>query len=186
MEVAGYGSNTAHRAPGQDYRSQDTDTAVDPDSAPSAGGLAVRLEPAGHRTVVARDHSWEVAAVRTGVRPDRDDPGSTGGLRDNTGQTWDRSVPAGTHGRSTSPEGTGCRVVPRSSWAPGAAVDSASGPDGSTGSVDRTDRNDRRTAIGTKDRHLSTGHRCPCCPQLTKTAVGLAIAPGSQTLVAVW
>lgn len=128
--------------------------AVDRDSAPSAGGLAVRLEPAVHRPAVARDHSWEVALVRTGVHPDQDDPGSTGGLWDSTGQTWGRSVPVDTRGRSTSPEDTGCRVVPRSSWAPGAAVDSASGPDGSTGSVDRTDRNDRRAAIGTTDRHL--------------------------------
>lgn len=95
-------------------------------------------------------------------------------------------MPADRRGRSTSPEDTGCRVVPRSSWAPGAAVDSASGPDGGTGLVDRTDRNDCRTAIGTTDRHLLAGHRCPCCPQLMTTVVGLAIAPGSQTLVAVW
>lgn len=172
MEVAGYGSNTALRAPGQDYRSQDTDMAVDRDSAPSVGGLAVRLEPAVHRAAVARDHSLEVAVVRTCVHPDRDDPGSTGGLWGSTGQTWDRSVPVDTHGRSTSPGDTGRRVVPRSSWAPGAAVDSASGPDGSTGFVDRTDRNDRRAAIGTTDRLLLAGHRCPCCPQSTKTAVG--------------
>lgn len=65
-------------------------------------------------------------------------------------------MPVDTREHSTSPEGTGCRVVPRSSWAPGAAVDSASGPDGDTGSVDRTDRNDRRTVIGTTNRQLKS------------------------------
>lgn len=172
MEAAGYGSNTAHRAPGQDYRTQDTDMVVGRDSVPSAADLAVRLEPTVHRTVVARGHSWEAAVVRIGVHPDRDALGSTGELRDSTGQTWDRNGPADKHGRSTSPGDTGCRVVPRSSWAPGAAVDSASGPDGSTGLVDRTDRNDCRTAIETTDHHLLVGHHCPCCPQLMKTVVG--------------
>lgn len=95
-------------------------------------------------------------------------------------------MPVDRRGRSTFPEDTDCRVVPHNSWAPGAAVDSASAPDGGTGLVDRTDRNGCRIAIGTKDRHLLVGHRCPCCPQLTKRVAGLAIAPGSQTLVAVW
>lgn len=79
MEAAGYGSNTAHRAPGQDYRTLDTDMVVDRDSALGAGGLAVRLELTVHRTVVARGHSWEVVVARTGVHRDRDDPDSTGG-----------------------------------------------------------------------------------------------------------
>lgn len=86
-EAADYGSNTAHQAPGQDYRTQDTDMVVDRDSALSAGGLAVRLEPTEHRTVAARGHSLEVAVVRTGVHPDRDDSGSIGDLLDSTGQT---------------------------------------------------------------------------------------------------
>lgn len=78
MEAAGYGSNTAHRAPGQDCRTRDTDMVVDRDSAPGAGGLAVRLVPTVHRTAVARGHSWVVAVARTCVHRDRDDPDSTG------------------------------------------------------------------------------------------------------------
>lgn len=180
-------SSIAHRARGPDSRIPGTDRVAARGSAPGAAADpgAVRPERVGLRPAVARDLRPRVeaaVAARTGVpvgRTCRAVPGSTVGSG-STGQTLDRSgPPVGTRGCSTSPAGTGCRAGPRSSWAPGAVADSASGRAAGIGSVDRMGRTGKRqrrrrrprlVVTATRGHPPSTGHHCLCYQPWMRTA----------------